>query len=121
MALSDGQNDLRDDPPPPTSALVKLVEGIPVDDKRTASTWHPRGFGGSLQVIAPAGAAVSVKAVSPVGGMPENLVAVVGSSRSSSLRKRIVSFVFDRTRKHGRFMVGAGGRGTRRVVERATV
>lgn len=53
------------------------------------------------------------------------------SSRSASLRKKIVSFVFDKTRKHhGRFMVKpGGGNGSgggmgirlRRGVERSTV
>lgn len=59
--------------------------------------------------------------------------ATVSSTQSASLRKRIVSFVFDRTwtRKHGRFMVGRGpaatgtatGKGIRlrRAVERTTV
>lgn len=91
-----------------------------VVDEKTNSTSQPRGFGGTLRVCVPAGAAVSVQAVSPIAiaDGPDNVIAY-GMSRSSSLRKRIVSFVFDRTRKHGRFI--GGNRRARRVAERATV
>lgn len=95
-------------------------EKMMVVDEEIVSTSKLRGFGGILRVTVPAGAAVNVRAVSPaaVSDDPDTPVSR-GMARSLSLRKRIVSFVFDRTRKHGRFI--GGNRGARRVVERATV
>lgn len=89
-----------------------------------------------MRVSAPASAAVSVRVGSGMKGQVDGVEEIAGevscsksspvfastSSRSASLRKKIVSFVFDKTRKHGRFMpVGTGGIRTRRSAERSTV
>lgn len=88
-----------------------------------------------MRVEAPASAAVSVSvAAASDGGTPTSITPEEARgdhdplfpSRSASLRKRIVSFVFDKTRKHGRFMArpGLGTTGIRlrrRALERTTV
>lgn len=93
----------------PEVAEVLGVEG-------TGPAWRPRGFGGSLGITAPVGATVSVRVASPVD--VRGFGAACEVSRLSLLRKKFVSFVFDRTGKHGRFI---GGGRVRRAVERTTL
>lgn len=70
--------------------------------------------------MVPLSKTVSMKAVKPVdtpGGL-DGATTGRGATRSASLRKRIVSFVFDQTRKHGRLI--GGNRGLRKASGRAT-
>lgn len=67
------------------------------------------------------GKTVSMKTMNPAdipSGLDGAATTGRGATRSASLRKRIVSFVFDQTRKHGRLI--GGNRSLRKASGRAT-